>query len=797
MPNKNPFVRFFHEIDSTHVGDVGGKNASLGEMVKNLSQKGIQVPDGFATTASAYWHFLDSAAIRNDITTYLDDLDVEAFTNLKTVGKQIRQLILNTPLPKHLQEAIQTSYHKLQETYGEHISMAVRSSATAEDLPNASFAGQQETYLNITGEAQLLLACHRCYASLFTDRAIQYREYHGFDHMQVALSIGVQVMVRSDKASSGVIFTIDPDTGFDQVVLISGSWGLGENVVQGNVNADEFQVFKPLLDTAKQPVISHTMGSKELTMVYANGSINELTDNPTVNSKTPEEQQNQLVLTDPEIRQLAQWAVIIEKHYGRAMDIEWAKDGITNELFIVQARPETVYSSKEAKTSIKHYELKEESEVLCKGIGLGKKITKGKARVLESPEESDKLEEGEVLVTNRTDPDWDPLMKKAAAIITEQGGRTSHAAIVAREIGAVAVVGTGNATQMIEDGMEVTVSSLSSKEGLVYNGYLEWEEASIDVSNIPMPQTQPMLILGDPDQAFRHSFYPNKGVGLARLEFIINNTIGIHPMALRYFDDLEDEAVKTRIENLTQHYSSKEEYFIQELAEAVAKIASAFHPKDVIVRMSDFKSNEYANLIGGETFEPKESNPMLGFRGASRYYHPHYQEGFEMECQAMKRVRDAMGLTNVKLMIPFCRTIEEANKVKTVMESQGLKRGENNLELYVMIEIPANVIRAEQFAEHFDGFSIGSNDLTQLVLGVDRDSDRLQNIFDPHDPALKMMLSQVIQTANQTGTKIGLCGQAPSDYPDIAKFLVNQGIDSIAFNPDALIQGIQNINDAE
>lgn len=792
-----PLVRFFHELDNTKVGEVGGKNASLGEMVKNLSDKGIQVPDGFATTAAAYWDFLDSANIRDAIADLLGGLDKKAFTNLKTTGRQIRRLILDTPLPAHIQQAIRESYRQLKTIYGDHLSLAVRSSANAEDLPHASFAGQQETYLNIQGEAQLMNACHRCYASLFTDRAIQYREYNNFDHMEVALSIGVQVMVRSDKASSGVIFTIDPDTGFDQIVLVSGAWGLGENVVQGTVNADEFLVFKPFLATAAESVIAHTLGSKAQTMVYATGSVTELSDAPTVNIPTPEAKQNQLVLSDPEIRQLAEWAVIIEAHYGHAMDIEWAKDGETGQLFIVQARPETVYSPKKTMQAIKHYRLKNESEVLCQGIGLGKQVTKGKARVLESPEESDKLQAGEVLVTSRTDPDWDPVMKKAAAIITDHGGRTSHAAIVAREIGAVAVVGTGNATQVIEDGMEVTVSSLSSKAGLVYKGLLEWEEETVDTNQMPMPKTQPMLILGDPDHAFRYAFYPNQGVGLARLEFIINNTIGIHPMALRYFDDLSDEPVKKVIQQRTKHYANKAEFFIQELTEAVAKMAVAFYPRDVIVRMSDFKTNEYANLIGGQGFEPREANPMLGFRGASRYYHSRYREGFAMECQAMKRVRDEMGLTNVKLMIPFCRTIREAEKVQEVMESQGLKRGENGLELYMMVEVPSNVVLADQFARYFDGFSIGSNDLTQLVLGVDRDSDVLSEIFDPHDQAFQQMVAQVISSANQTGTKIGLCGQAPSDYPEIARFLVAAGINSISFNPDALLQGIQNINAAE
>jgi len=786
------YSKHFNEIDINDVPLVGGKNASLGEMFQKLTSKGVQVPDGFATTSAAYWYFLEEAKLKDPIWKKLDNLDKKDFSNLREIGTTIRAIIAKAAFPDAIKNAVAEGYDHLVKKYGNEISLAVRSSATAEDLPNASFAGQQETYLNVKGIDELITACHKCYASLFTDRAIKYREDNGFDHTQVALSIGVQLMVRSDLACSGVNFTLDPDTGFDRIILISGVWGLGENIVQGSVNPDEFYVFKPSIKNGiKQPVVSHRLGSKKKTMVYDSSGSGIL------NLETPLEKQEQFVLSDAEVIQLAEWSMIIEEHYDRPMDIEWAKDGITNELFIVQARPETVQSNKTDHLKITTYKLLEKGTEITRGKGLGNKISAGKARVLHSPQESHKLKKGEILVTEKTDPDWDPILKKSGGIITDQGGRTSHAAIVAREVGTAAIVGTGNATKTIADGQEITISCAEEDNGVVFDGHLKWEENEVNIGDLGNPKTQPMLILADPDQAFKLSFYPTAGIGLMRLEFVINNSIQIHPMALKHFDKLTIPAVKEQIEKLTHHYPNKENYFIHKLAEGVATIAASFHPKDVIVRMSDFKSNEYANLIGGKEFEPLEANPMIGFRGASRYYHPKYEEGFEMECKAMKMVREDMGLENVKIMIPFCRTLHEAKKVVDLMGVHGLNRGENGLELYMMIEIPNNVMLAKEFATYFDGFSIGSNDLTQLTLGVDRDSELLSDIFDANDPGVKKMIAMVIEAARETGTKIGLCGQAPSDYPEFAQFLVEHGIDSISFNPDALIAGIENINSAE
>jgi pyruvate,water dikinase len=686
----------------------------------------------------------------------------------------------------------------LVKNSGDEKTYAIRSSATAEDLPNASFAGQQETYLNVKGEINLIKACHRCYASLFTDRAIKYRSDKGFDHMKVALSIGVQTMIRSDLASSGVMFTIDPDTGFDKVVLIAGAWGLGENVVQGTINTDEFLVYKPFLSKVKNPIISHKLGSKIKTMLYSVLSTDEIAkpEDAIVNTDTPEAKRNDYVLNDKEIIQLSEWACIIEEYYKCHMDIEWAKDGQDNKLYILQARPETVHSNKKT-NEYKQYFLMEKGEKICSGAGLGNKIVSGKARILHSPSEISKLNKGEILVTERTDPDWDPVLNKASAIITDQGGRTSHAAIVAREVGAIAVVGTSNGTQKIKDGQLITVSTAKGNTGEVFNGLLKWDEKVIDISSVAKTKTKVMLILAHPDEAFGYSQLPNDGVGLMRMEFIISNSIGIHPMALKHFTTVNDSNVKTKIESLTSLYKNKEEFFIKKLAESIAKIAAAFYPKDVIVRMSDFKSNEYANLIGGQQFEPNEENPMIGFRGASRYYHPMYKDAFEMECKAMKWVRDEMGFINVKLMIPFCRTISEAEKVIAVMNACGLKRKENGLELFVMIEIPSNALLAEEFAKHFDGFSIGSNDLTQLTIGADRDSELLSEIFSPFDPAVMQLIAMTLAKSKITKTHTGLCGQAPSDYPEYAQFLVKNGIDSISFNPDALFKGIENIAEAE
>ncbi|HQV99194.1 MAG: phosphoenolpyruvate synthase [Bacteroidia bacterium] len=792
------FIKEFSEIRITDIPKVGGKNAGLGELFSQLTSKGIKVPPGFAVVSEGYFEFLNYNKFIPELTSILSQLNIKTFENLSDIGSRARQLILSGKFPEQLKNEILQAYSKLNTSSKNPKTFAVRSSATAEDLPNASFAGQQETFLNVSGEDNLIKACHRSYASLFTDRAIKYRVDNGFEHMKVALSIGVQVMVRSDLASSGVMFTLDPDSGFQNTVLISGAWGLGENVVQGTVNTDEFLVFKPFIKKVKQAIISHKLGSKLKTMVYAKKDINEIQrpEEAIINLDTSIEKQKQFVLNDSEIILLAEWACLIQEHFKRHMDIEWAKDGPEGELYILQARPETIHNENKH-TIFKQYSLTEKGKAICKGAGLGNKIVSGKARILHSTSEISKLNIGEILVTERTDPDWDPILKKAAAIITDQGGRTSHAAIVAREVGASAVVGTGNATKTILDGQIITVSTAKGNEGIVYDGKLHWDEKEIDLSTIKKTKTKVMLILAHPDEAFGYSFLPNDGVGLMRMEFIISNSIGIHPMALKHFNEISDEKTKQKIESLTIEYKDKSAFFINKLAESTAKMAAAFYPKDVIVRMSDFKSNEYAGLIGGKQFEPEEENPMIGFRGASRYYHPLYKEAFEMECQAMKIVREEMGFTNVKLMIPFCRTISEAEKVIEVMKTCGLKRGENELELYVMIEIPSNALLAEEFAKHFDGFSIGSNDLTQLTLGADRDSELLAEIFNPFDPAVMQLIEMTLSKAKKTGTHTGLCGQAPSDYPEYAQFLVKNGIDSISFNPDALLKGIENIHTAE
>ncbi|HLG40979.1 MAG TPA: phosphoenolpyruvate synthase [Chitinophagaceae bacterium] len=791
-------IKHFSEIRLTDLPAVGGKNASLGEMFCTLSLRGIRVPDGFAVTSGGYWNFLEHNKIVSQLSNLLSQSDNKTFNNLSAIGSKARKLLLEASFPNELKDEIIRAYKQLCERSGDKISLAVRSSATAEDLPNASFAGQQETYLNVRGEVNLIKACQRCYASLFTDRAIKYRVDNGFEHMKVALSIGIQAMVRADLACSGVMFTMDPDSGFENVVLVSGAWGLGENIVQGIVNTDEFLVFKPLLGKVKQPIISHKLGSKMKTMIYSTTGENDILkpEDAVINLDTPDEKRQQFVLNDNEVMQLADWACKIQEHYKCHMDIEWAKDGEIGELYIVQARPETVHRHKNKHLFVQ-YTLQERGKVICKGVGLGNRIASGKARILHSPAEISKLNKGEILVTGRTDPDWDPVLKKATAIITDQGGRTSHAAIVAREVGAIAIVGTGNATSAIKDGQIITVSAAEGDTGFVYEGKLKWEEKTTDISHIKMPETKPMLILGHPEQAFKYSFLPNEGVGLMRMEFIINNAIGIHPMALHHFEKITDPKSKELIEKRTHSYPDKKDYFIHRLAEATSFIAAAFYPKDVIVRMSDFKSNEYANLLGGKQFEPNEENPMIGFRGASRYYHPLYKEGFEMECKAMKMAREEMGFANVKLMIPFCRTVEEAKKISGLMKEYGLERNKNGLELYMMVEIPSNALLAEEFAKHFDGFSIGSNDLTQLTLGADRDSTLLSEIFSPFDPAVMQLIRMSIEKAKAAGIKIGLCGQAPSDYPEYAKFLVECGIDSISFNPDALLKGIENIQKAE
>lgn len=785
-------IKKFKDITLSDLAIVGGKNSSLGEMFSQLYSKGIKVPDGFATTSHAYWSFLEENNIKEKLSSLMNDLDKTNFSNLKETGTKARQIIFDSQISKKLRESIINEYNDLyrDKELGE---VAVRSSATAEDLPTASFAGQHESFLNIKGEEDLLNAVKKCYASLFTDRAIKYREDNSFDHMKVALSIGIQKMVRSDKACSGVGFTLEPESGFQNIILLTGVWGLGENIVQGAVTPDEFFIFKPTLREGKKAIVSKKLGSKLKTMIYA-GKNNK--SDFIINTDTPIEKQEQFVLNENEITTLAKWSLIIEEHYKKPMDIEWAKDGITNELFIVQARPETVQSRKNPNKLIE-YILTSKGNLLATGLAVGNKIASGKARILQSPSESDKLLPGEILVTESTSPDWDPILKKASGIITSKGGRTSHASIVARELGTAAIVGAGDSIRKIKDGQEITVSCAEGKAGFVYEGLQKWTEKEIDFINISMPKTKVMLILGDPDRAFSLSFYPNDGIGLMRIEFIINNAIKIHPMALVKFNELKDENIKKEIEALTHHYPDKEKYFTDNLAQAVATIACAFYPKEVIVRMSDFKTNEYAMLIGGKDFEPDEENPMLGFRGASRYYNEKYKEGFRLECEAMKIVRNEMGLTNVKLMIPFCRTVNEGKSVIEIMEKYGLKRGENGLEIYVMAEIPSNVILAKEFADVFDGFSIGSNDLTQLTLGIDRDSAIISNLFDEQNEAAKQMIAMVIQNAKAANKKIGLCGQAPSDYPEFAEFLVEQNIDSISFNVDAIIKGIENINKAE
>lgn len=788
---KTNFIISFDALGKNDVALVGGKNASLGEMANNLKSKGIHVPNGFATTASAFQYFLQYNKLNQPLNDLFLRLDTKDFSNLSQIGEQARMLIRNAEIPSDFKAEIISAYKELCGNEGREVDVAVRSSATAEDLPTASFAGQHDSFLNISGAEDVVNAVHRCFVSLFNNRAIKYREDNGFEQMKVYLSAGVQLMVRSDLSSAGVIFTLEPESGFKDVIVISGVWGLGENIVQGAVTPDEFHVFKTTLQQNKNAIISKKLGTKAKTMVYSTTDKSSI-----VNTDTPEEKRKQWVLNDEEITQLASWSYTIEQHYKMPMDIEWAKDGITGKLFIVQARPETVHSKKDPYLKTE-YIVKDKGTILSKGNAIGSGIASGKARIIMSSADADKLQEGEVLVTDITNPDWDPILKKAAAIITNKGGRTSHAAIVAREVGAVAVVGTGDATEKIKDGMIVTVSCAQGKTGFVYDGKLNWTEQNLDFKNMTMPETQPMMILGDPEKAYGYSFYPNKGIGLMRLEFIINGAIKIHPMALVNYPNLKDNEAKKHIDEITYQYSDKKEYFIDKLSQAVGTIAAAFYPKDVIVRMSDFKTNEYANLIGGKEFEPEEENPMIGFRGASRYYNERYREGFKLECEAMKRVRNEMGLTNVKLMIPFCRTVEEGKKVVELMDTYGLKRGDNGLEVYVMAEIPSNVILAKEFSEVFDGFSIGSNDLTQLTLGLDRDSSIVSDLFDENNKAVKTMIATVIKSAKENGAKIGLCGQAPSDYPEFAQFLVEQGINSISYNPDALLKGIENMVKAE
>ncbi|MBD2593072.1 phosphoenolpyruvate synthase [Nostoc spongiaeforme FACHB-130] len=776
---------------------VGGKNASLGEMIQQLRRKGVKVPTGFATTAFAYRYFISAAGIERQLREIFADLNVEDVQNLRQCGKKARMLMLQTPFPPELQAAIAQSYQNLCQEYGADTDVAVRSSATAEDLPDASFAGQQETYLNVHGLQAVLEACHKCFASIFTDRAISYRQIKGFDHFNIALSVGVQKMVRSDLAVSGVMFSIDTETGFKDAALITAAYGLGENVVQGAVNPDEYLVFKPTLKQGYRPIIQKRLGTKEIKMVYDLEGL-KLTKNVSV----PPAERNQYALNDEEILQLANWACIIEEHYSQVrgtytpMDIEWAKDGLTNELFIVQARPETVQSQK-TKNVLKQYQLKDKGEVLLTGRSVGEMIGQGKARVILDVHQINQFQPGEVLVTNRTDPDWEPIMKRASAIVTNSGGRTCHAAIIAREMGIPAIVGCGNATTVLKTGQEITVSCAEGETGKVYQGLLPYEVQELPLEKLPRTRTQIMMNLANPEEALGLTAIPNDGVGLARMEFIINNHIKAHPLALIHFEQLEDELARYKITELTAQYEDKAKFFVDKLAQGIGTIAAAFYPKPVIVRLSDFKSNEYANLLGGKQFEPKEENPMIGWRGASRYYDPRYSEGFALECQAMKRVRDEMGLTNVILMIPFCRTPQEGKRVLAEMAQHGLVRGVNGLQVYVMCELPSNVQLADKFSEIFDGFSIGSNDLTQLTLGLDRDSELVAHLFDERDEAVTRTIANAITTVKQYGRKIGICGQAPSDYPEFARFLVEQGIDSISLNPDSVLKTLLEIAKAE
>jgi pyruvate,water dikinase len=791
-------VLWFDELDLADIPQVGGKNASLGEMRRELIPEGVRIPDGYAVTANAYRYLLKSSGIVEQMKQLLSDLDTHDLENLKNRGRQIRSLIYHSPFPKDLEDEITAAYGKLCEEYGPNTDVAVRSSATAEDLPDASFAGQQETYLNVTGKEALLEACKKCFASLFTDRAISYRVDKGFDHLSIALSIGVQKMVRSDLATSGVIFSIDTESGFKDAILITGSYGLGETVVQGSVNPDEFFVFKPTLKTGHRPIIQKKLGTKEIKMVYATGVGGEATETVPV----AQEDCERFCLTDDEILQLARWTTIIEDHYSaeagyfKPMDIEWGKDGRTGDLFILQARPETVQSQKDVNV-LENYVLLESKEPLVTGTSVGAKIGAGPVQVIKSVDEIRNFKKGEVLVTDMTDPDWEPVMKIAAAIVTNKGGRTCHAAIVSRELGVPCIVGTGKGTKALLGVTHATVSCAEGEVGKVYDGLLKFEVQRINAKNLTRPRTKIMMNVGNPENAFTLAAIPNDGVGLARLEFIINQFISIHPMALIQFDRVTDAAVRSKIETMTRGYNDRRDFFVDKLAQGVAKIGAAFWPNEVIVRMSDFKSNEYANLIGGTFFEPHEENPMIGFRGASRYYDEKYRAAFALECEAMKKVRNEMGLTNVKLMIPFCRTVEEGEKVIKVMADKGLVQGENGLEIYMMVEIPSNVILIEDFGKIFDGFSIGSNDLTQLTLGLDRDSAEVAHIFDERNKAVMDLIRIAITKSNKMGKKIGICGQAPSDYPEFARFLVECGIDSISLNSDTVIKTTVEILETE
>ncbi|WP_186755018.1 phosphoenolpyruvate synthase [Echinicola salinicaeni] len=780
----------FSQISNKDVQKVGGKNASLGEMTQRLQPLGINIPEGFAITATSYQEFIDANLLEPLLIEQLGQLDSEGLSNLAAIGKNCRKIIAQGKFPESIVTAIIENYHQLNQN-GD--TFAVRSSATAEDLPSASFAGQHDSFLNISGTKNLIEAVHACYVSLFNDRAIKYRIDNGFDHMKVALSVGVQKMVRSDIGAAGIAFTLDPESGFENVIYITSIYGLGENIVQGAVNPDEFYLFKPFLAQNKAQILYKKLGFKQHKMVYTKNN-----SKPIKNIPCTKEEKNSFSLSDEEVKKLGMDCYQIEKHYKMPMDIEWAKDGNTGKIFIVQARPETIHSQKDKnKIQEKEFKLLSKPKPLCSGTAVGRSIISGRVRLVQSLQDEHKVQEGDIIVADITSPDWNPMLRKAVSIVTNKGGRTSHASIVARELGIHAVVGAQNATKKLKDGQLITVSCIEGDTGYIYDGEIKWEEKQVTLSKDINTKTEPKFILANPFQAFRLSNYPNLGVGLLRMEFIVADVIGIHPIALARFNDLPEGPEKKEIEKKTAYYTNKKNFFTATLSQHLGLVAAAFYPKEVIVRMSDFKSNEYARLLGGKNFEPDEENPMLGFRGASRYYHVDYREGFALECEAIRILRDDMGMTNIKIMIPFCRSPEEGKKVLETMKHFGLERGKNGLEIYVMAELPSNAILANEFAGLFDGFSIGSNDLTQLVLGVDRDSTIIHHLFDEKNQAVKSMISQLIQAAHSNGIKVGLCGQAPSDFPEFTQFLVSEGIDSISFNPDALISGIENITKAE
>ncbi|WP_129782312.1 phosphoenolpyruvate synthase [Peristeroidobacter soli] len=792
QPANTRYILWFESLSRGDVARVGGKNASLGEMVQRLTSKGVRTPEGFATSADAYRAYVEENAIASALATRLQALKAGK-VSLHDTGEAVRRLFLDGEFPKPIAESITEAYRKLSARCEQgEASVAVRSSATAEDLPDASFAGQQETFLNVRGERELLDACRRCYASLFTDRAISYREAKGFDHLQVALSIGVQRMVRSDIASSGVMFSIDTETGFPRAAVINAAWGLGETVVQGSVDPDKYVVFKPLLENERlQPIIEKTLGSKQRKMIYASGGSAR-----TVTVETTQKERRSYVLSNEEILQLGRWAVLVENHYGCPMDMEWAKDGETGELYMVQARPETVQSTRGAGT-LKTFRLQRRSKVLITGSAVGEAIATGVACLIRSADEIDRFKDGAILVTEMTDPDWVPVMKRAAGIITDHGGTTSHAAIVSRELGVPAIVGTGRATELLRDGDALTLSCAEGEQGVVYEGALPFETQQVDLTTIPQTRTAMMVNIASPAAAFRWWRLPAKGVGLARLEFIVSNSIRVHPMALVEPQRVADPAARREIDALTRGYQDPTDFFVDKLALGIAKIAAPFYPHPVIVRLSDFKTNEYADLLGGAAFEPKEENPMIGWRGASRYYDERYRAGFALECRALRKVRQDIGFDNVIIMVPFCRTLDEADRVLAEMAKGGLTRGRDGLQVYMMCEVPSNVILAKEFASRFDGFSIGSNDLTQLVLGVDRDSADLARLFDERNEAVKRFVGAAISEAHATGIKIGICGQAPSNYPEFAAYLVECGIDSISLNPDSFVTTTRRVAQVE